>query len=163
MSRHLPWGRALARAAAALAAALLLFASTSTARAEDDPQALLDEAAQAIDDVDFEAARGHAARALATGRLTPGQLARAHRLAGETAADGSDGDLTEAETEAEPEATEAAEETGVDGDSEESAEAVEEETAETETEAAPPFYAGIVIDPPQVPVPSIQNLLSGTS
>lgn len=73
------------RALAAAAGSLALLAATP-ARAGDDPRTLLDAGAQAIENVDFEAARGDVDRALASGRLTPGQLVRAHRLAGEIAA-----------------------------------------------------------------------------
>jgi hypothetical protein len=70
--------------AVALAAALIL-TGARTAAADEPGKAELDAAAEAIDGVDFEAARQHADAALSGGQLPRGQLVRAHRLLGEIA------------------------------------------------------------------------------
>lgn len=67
---------------AAAFAALLL--ATATAHAGDSP--LLDQAQQAIDGVDYDAAKGLVDKAITAGALEPADLARAHMLAGEVAA-----------------------------------------------------------------------------
>jgi hypothetical protein len=69
------------RHAVARAAAVLLLFRAGAAGA--DGKASLDAAAQAIDSVDFEAARKHAEAAIAGGDLSAGQLVRAYRLLGE--------------------------------------------------------------------------------
>ncbi len=72
--------------AAALAAAALLATPVPALAGGDDARALLDAAAAAIEEVDYQEARQRVDRALTTGRLTPGQLVRAHRLMGEITA-----------------------------------------------------------------------------
>jgi hypothetical protein len=63
----------------------LLLAAVAPAAAEDGG-ALLDQAQQAIDDIDFEAARKLAQQAIESGRLEGKELHRAYRLAGDSAA-----------------------------------------------------------------------------
>jgi hypothetical protein len=67
-----------------LAIALLL-AAASPASA-DDSSALLDQAQQAIDDIDYDAAKKLATEAIESGKLEGKALHRAYRLAGESAA-----------------------------------------------------------------------------
>ena len=63
----------------------LLLAAAAPALA-DDSAALLDQAQQAIDDIDYETARRLAAQAIDGGKLEGKALHRAYRLAGESAA-----------------------------------------------------------------------------
>ncbi len=65
---------------------LITLALAWTPAAADDHSTLLDQAQQAIDDIDHEAAGRLATAALATGDLDAKQLGRAYRLAGESAA-----------------------------------------------------------------------------
>ncbi len=69
---------------AGLVVAVALLALTGSAAADGAP--VLDQAEQAIGDIDYEAARDLLATALAAGGLDRAELARAHRLAGEVAA-----------------------------------------------------------------------------
>jgi hypothetical protein len=64
---------------------VLLLAAVAPAAAEDGG-ALLDQAQQAIDDIDFDAARKLAQQALESGKLEGKELHRAYRLAGDSAA-----------------------------------------------------------------------------
>lgn len=63
----------------------LLLATAPTAFAEDS-SALLDQAQQAIDDIDFDAAKTLAQQAIDSGKLEGKELHRAYRLAGDSAA-----------------------------------------------------------------------------
>lgn len=64
--------------------AMLLFVALGAAPAAANP--LLDQAQRAIDDIDPQAARDLTRRAIESGKLDAGELRRAHRLAGESAA-----------------------------------------------------------------------------
>jgi hypothetical protein len=66
------------------ALAILLVLAATPALAGTSPQ--LDKAESAIDNVDYDAAKTLVDAAIAGGSLEPGDLARAHRLAGEVAA-----------------------------------------------------------------------------
>jgi hypothetical protein len=75
----------VAERAARAGFALLLLLAVSPALA-DDSAGLLDKAQQAIDDIDYEAAKKLATQAIESGKLEGKALHRAYRLAGESAA-----------------------------------------------------------------------------